>query len=62
MRMETKHTFFKRAIRTAENFVNVTKTLSETHLSVTHQLNQAYLLSGMHLYDIDEPAHDCTPF
>jgi len=55
--METKHTFFKRAIRSAQNFVNVTKTLSETH-----QLNQAYLSSGVRLYDIDEPAHDCMPF
>ena len=44
MRMESnlsKHTFFKRCARASKNFINITKTLSETH-----QLHQAFLSSG----------------
>ena len=41
MRMESKHSFFKRCARSCRNFINITKSLSETH-----QLNQAYLSSG----------------
>ena len=40
MRMESKHTFFKRAARSAQNYKNVTKTLSEAH-----QLYQALTLT-----------------
>jgi len=41
MRLESKHSFFKRCARNSRNFVNITKTLSESH-----QLNQAFLSSG----------------
>jgi len=41
MRMESKHSFFKRCARNSHNFINISKTLAETH-----QLNLAYLSSG----------------
>jgi hypothetical protein len=44
MRFESKHTFFKRAIRTLDNFINVTKTLSEKH-----ELFQSFLRLGADL-------------
>jgi len=41
MRMESKHSFFKRCACACQNFINITKTLSDTH-----QLSQAFLYSG----------------
>lgn len=41
MRFESKHLYFKRCARSAGNFVNLTKTLSQKH-----QLLQAQLLYG----------------
>ena len=44
LRFEAKHQFFKRTIRAAQNFINVTKTLVEKH-----ELHQAHLRSvGSH--------------
>lgn len=43
MRFESKHAYFKKAIRQAGNFVNVTLTMSEKH-----QLHQAYLQTGQY--------------
>ena len=57
LRMESKHTFFKRCARSTHNFVNVTKTLSETH-----QLNRALLSTGVMLCDLAELGHDCMTF
>ena len=62
MRMECKHTYFKRCVRSTHNFINVTKTLSETH-----QLNQAYMSRGLMLNDTielgqDSVAYDTTLF
>ena len=57
MRMETKHTFFKRTARNAHNFVNITKTLSETH-----QLNQAFISSSPRICSGAELGHDCCAF
>ena len=44
LRFETKHTFFKRAIRALHNFTNITKSLS-----VKHELFQSYLRVGADL-------------
>jgi len=55
--MESKHAFFKRTVLITQNFINVTKTLSEIH-----QLNQAYLSSGVQMHDAIEPGCDCMPF
>ena len=41
MRFESKHSYFKRSMRSAKNFINISSTLSEKH-----QLLQAYLQSG----------------
>ena len=41
MRMESKHSFFQRCARACQNFINITKTLTETH-----HLSQACLSSG----------------
>ena len=57
MRMESKHSFFKRSARSSHNFVNITKTLSETH-----QLNQAFLSTGSLVFDRLELGCDCCPF
>lgn len=50
MRMESKHSFFKRCVRITHNFINVIKTSSETH-----QLNQAFLSTGPLVYDGANP-------
>jgi hypothetical protein len=55
--MESKHMYFKRCIRTMHNFINVTKTVSETP-----QLNQAFLSTALLLRDFAEPGRDCVPF
>jgi len=57
MRMESKHSLFMRCARSSQNFVNITKTLSETH-----QLNQAYLHSGFLMCDSVKLGSDCTVF
>ena len=57
MRMESKHYFFKRCARSCRNFINITKTLSETH-----QLSQAYLSSGSVVCDYVELGCDTCDF
>jgi hypothetical protein len=57
MRLESKHSFFKRSGRTAQNFINVGKTLS-----VTHQLYQSYLSTGQMVSDDGELSKDCIEF
>jgi hypothetical protein len=57
MRMESKHSFFKRSIRSTHNFINVTKNLTETH-----QLNQAFLSSGLLLCDGATLGNDSIAF
>lgn len=47
MRFESKHSYFKKCIHSSQNFINVTKTLSERH-----QLLQAYLGVGDLFNDI----------
>jgi len=42
MRMESKHSFFKQCARSCRNYINVTKTLSDTH-----QSSQMYLSTGV---------------
>ena len=57
MRLESKHSFFKRCCRTKHNYINVTKTLSETH-----QLNQALLSTGSFLCDEVDLGSDSMSF
>jgi len=57
MRMESKHYFFKRCARSCRNFINITKTLSETH-----QLSQAFLSSGSVVCDYVELGCDTCDF
>lgn len=57
MRLESKHSFFKRCCRTKHNYINVTKTLSETH-----QLNQALMSTGTVLCGEVELGSDSMPF
>jgi hypothetical protein len=57
MRMESKHTFFKRCSRSAQNFINITKTLSETH-----QFSQAYQSGGRFLLATAELSSDSMVF
>lgn len=47
MRFESKHSYFKKCVHSCQNFINVTKTLSERH-----QLLQAYLGVGDLFNDI----------
>ena len=57
MRMESKHYFFKGCARSCRNFINITKTLSETH-----QLSQAFLSSGSVVCDYVELGCDTCDF
>jgi len=57
MRLESKHSFFKRCCRTKHNYINVTKTLSETH-----QLNQALMSTGSFLCDEVDLGSDSMSF
>ena len=50
--MESKHTFFKRAARSSQNYINITKTLSEAHeLYCTFMLTTATDLNSIELQD-----------
>lgn len=52
LRFESKHSFFKKAIRQASNFINVTLTMAEKH-----QLHQSYLQTGQYFSDVIEMKH-----
>lgn len=52
MRFESKHCFFKRCMKSAQNFKNVTQTLSEKH-----QLLQAYKQSSQYFQNTVEVAN-----
>jgi len=54
LRMESKHSFFKRCIRSTQNFINANRTLAETH-----QLKQALIASGAVLFDDTQLGPDC---
>lgn len=54
LRMESKHTFFKRCARHAQNYINITRTLSERH-----QMLQAYYSSGS-LFSYSETENEKT--
>lgn len=56
MRFESKHSYFKRCIRSSKNFRNVTKSLAERH-----QLFQAYQSQGS-LFSPHVQASDSTSF
>lgn len=56
MRFESKPTFFKRAIRTFHNFINVTKTLTEKD-----ELFQSFLRLGADLR-LTVEVHGSCPF
>lgn len=56
LRFETKHMFFKKVIRSAHNFLNVTKTLNEKH-----ELFQSLLRQGSHLRNVID-IRDSVPF
>jgi len=57
MRMESKHSFFKQCARNCHNYINVTKTLSDTH-----QLSQMYLSTGVMLHDTPVLCGNYTEF
>lgn len=57
MHLESKHSFFKRCIRRAQNYLNVVKTLS-----VTHQLYQSYLRTGPLVNAYTEMSKDTIEF
>lgn len=49
MKFESKHSYFKKAIRQSGNFINVTLTMTEKH-----QLHQAYLQTGQYFSTVVE--------
>lgn len=57
MRLESKHSSFKRCCRTKHSYINVTKTLSEFH-----QLNQALVSTGNLVCDGAELGTDSFAF
>ncbi|XP_074657114.1 uncharacterized protein LOC141910282 [Tubulanus polymorphus] len=56
MRFEQKHKYFKTAVRQIQNFINITKSLSERH-----ELFQAYLMKGS-LFPVETYLEKSIPF
>ena len=57
LRMESKHMFFKRSARSAQNFINITK-----HLAGAHQLLQSYVCTESSFSNNDDGDSDGVCF